>query len=442
MNLTLRQRLDKPARDGRCYVFLDVTWPKNRVTLPTGVKCLPAYFRPDKAQPVSSKDLAAGHLNARLNALKATVLKVAERAVVEDVPLTPAMLRAATGTRRANTNAPAAPPAAVTPTEFYARWKADNPGQTSHGARRYKQVVDHLEAYQPDWPVLELTRPELLGYLTHLAGLGLVDGTVSKHVKFLRECFRLGGLPVPGWLKLQTRYGRAPALRAEELQHLIAIPDLLPDLAIERDLFVLQTLLLLRDSDLRQLRAHHIEPVPLPGYGPVPVATFRQAKTGDEVRLPLPPAAAAIWERYAGQLPMPVQQERNRRMKHLARVAQLERSFVRVQYVQGEPVEELLPLHKVITTHTARHTGADMVMLGSGGDSNLKEKALGHAGVYGHDALERYGPALLRAWEAVLSKPKMDNNFSDNPPDSALREDYVSRPVRIIGAYSLPRLTN
>jgi hypothetical protein len=43
-----------------------------------------------------------------------------------------------------------------------------------------------------------------------------------------------------------------------------------------------------------------------------------------------------------------------------------------------------------------------MIMLGSGGNSDLKEKALGHARVYGHDALERYGPALLEAWQNVL----------------------------------------
>ena len=93
-------------------------------------------------------------------------------------------------------------------------------------------------------------------------------------------------------------------------------------------------------------------------------------------------------------------------MKQLARVAQLTRPFVRVQYVRGEATEEVLTLYKVITTHTARHTGADLLMLGSGGDSNLKEKALGHAGVYGHDALERYGPALLQAWEKVLGAPE------------------------------------
>nr|GFC06474.1 hypothetical protein [Tanacetum cinerariifolium] len=116
----------------------------------------------------------------------------------------------------------------------------------------------------------------------------------------------------------------------------------------------------------------------------------------------LPPLAATIWQRYGGQLPVSAQQYRNRHMKQLMERAGLTRDFVRVRYVQGAATEEVVPLWQVITTHTARHTGADMVMLGSGGNSDLKEKALGHAKVYGHDALERYAPLLLHAWEAVL----------------------------------------
>jgi integrase len=129
------------------------------------------------------------------------------------------------------------------------------------------------------------------------------------------------------------------------------------------------------------------------------VLSIRQVKTGDGVRLPLPPLAASIWTKYDGQLPVKVQQHRNRYMKLLMERAGLTRDFVRVRYVQEEATEKVVPLLQVVTTHTARHTGADMVMLGSGDDSNLKEKALGHAGVYGHDALERYGPA---AWKMVL----------------------------------------
>jgi hypothetical protein len=38
----------------------------------------------------------------------------------------------------------------------------------------------------------------------------------------------------------------------------------------------------------------------------------------------------------------------------------------------GRTRQEGPSLYKVVTTHTARHTGADMLMLGSGGDFNLK----------------------------------------------------------------------
>lgn len=117
------------------------------------------------------------------------------------------------------------------------------------------------------------------------------------------------------------------------------------------------------------------------------VLTYTQE--GDEVRVPLPPLAAAIWAKYEGQLPVSVQQYRNRHMKALMERAKLTRDFVRVRYVRGEATEEVVPLWQVVTTHTARHTGADMVMLGSGGDSNLKEKALG--------ARQRLRPRRARA---------------------------------------------
>ena len=65
--------------------------------------------------------------------------------------------------------------------------------------------------------------------------------------------------------------------------------------------------------------------------------------------------------------------------------------------MQGAPLEEVLPLWQVVTTHTAHHTGADMIMLGSGGNSNLKETASGHAAVYEHDTLEHYGPNFARS---------------------------------------------
>ena len=439
MNCTFRQRTDKPTKDGRCYLFADVTWPGGRATLPTGVKCLPAHFKPGKSQPVGVKDPECAASNTRLASIQAKLAKAASRATTEEYPLTTELLRAAIANPRA-AKAVAAP-VLVTPTEFHAAWAAENPSTSKESMRRYKQAVSNLEAYRANWPITTLTRAELHAYLAHAATLGLVDSTVTRHIKFIRECFRLAGKPVPTWLKLQVRYGRSPALQAQELRQLIKLPLFeQPALEKERDLFLFQAMLLLRDSDLRQVRPHHITAMQLPQVGQVLVLSLRQVKTGDEVRLPLPPLAAAIWEKYAGQLPVSVQQYRNRHMKQLMERAGLTRDFVRVRYVQGNAVEEVVPLWQVITTHTARHTGADMIMLGSGGDSNLKEKALGHASVYGHDALERYGPLLLAAWAQMLSTAEMDNKKAVRRHRVASSTEKPKRQVRQLGDYNSPQL--
>ena len=162
-----------------------------------------------------------------------------------------------------------------TPQECYAAWLADNPNQPCHSVRRSRQVVAHLDAYHKDWPVLQLPRTAFVACLAHLAELDLADSTVSKHVRLLRECFRMSGQPVPGWLKMRVRYGRSSALQAHELARVLDLQNLPADVAEERDLFLFQTFLLIRDSDLRQLRAHHVQPVELPGHGAVLVLTFR-----------------------------------------------------------------------------------------------------------------------------------------------------------------------
>jgi len=435
MQLTFRQRTDKPDKQGRCYLFIDVTWPGQRATLATGVKCLPAHFNASKARPIATKDPDSTRLNARLSNLQSKITKAATLAETNDEPLTVEQLREAIGAAPKST-APAARKL-VTILDFHDAWLQENQSLNPESTRRYKQAIAHLEAYRPNWPILTLSRPDFHAYLTYAADLGLVDSTVVKHVKFLRECFRLAGLAIPTWLKMQVRYGRSPALQAAELRKLMALPLFEQEaLERERDMFLLQTLLLLRDSDLRQLRPHHVSEMDLPGVGRVLVMSLRQVKTGDEVRLPLPPLAAAIWRKYEGVLPSTAQQYRNRHMKALMERAGLNRPFVRVRYQQGEATEEVLPLWQVVTTHTARHTGADMIMLGSGGDSNLKEKALGHASVYGHDALERYGPLMLQAWEAVLSTTKTDNKKAPTKPKPVPAKTTSKRVVQQIGQHT------
>lgn len=428
MELHFRQRLDRPDKLGRAIIFGDLHWAGgHRWKLPTGVKVLPIHWQPTKSKRIHTSADNSSALNLRLtrltNAVQA-VFTTAEglgraEANVTQVELQSAISAVGAGTQRRAKVAEPAPlldptlpasgpvPATTTWAKYEARWRAENELLLSESyLRAARQVVTGLADFDPTLCLDSLSKERLAQYVAWLYAQGKRDSTVQRHYKFLRECYRLSELPVPRWLgKFTARYGRSPTLRQAEVRALVAA-ELPTDLAAERDAFLLQLLLLLRDVDLRQLRPHHIGPHDLPGNGPTLCLELFQQKTSEPVLVPLPPAAAIIWQRCGGQLQLPSQQERNRRLKLLGQAVGLTREFVQVAFSGKQRTEQVLPLWQVLTTHTARHTGAALLVLGSEGDQTLKEIALGHvsASVYGYDTLERYGPRMLEAWQVGLGE--------------------------------------
>lgn len=420
MELIFRQRLDRPDRAGRANVFGDLHWAGcHRWKMPTGIKVLPIHWQPTKAKRIHTSAPDANQLNLRLTRLQAAVQGVfltaeasgkAEADVTQD-EIEEAMRGIGAGGQRRKVVqvSEIVGPAPLTPNatwaEFSERWQAENKQLLSSSyLRGANQVVGALADFDPQLRLATFTREQLAKYTTWLYAQGLRDSTVQRHYKFFRDCLRQVNQAIPGWLnKLTVRYGRALSLRAGEVRALMAA-SVEEEIAAERDVFLFQMFLLLRDTDLRGLRSHHIAPRELPGYGPTLSVELYQNKTGEPVLIPLPPAAADIWQRYGGQLPLASQQERNRRLKQLGRVAGLTREFVDVGFSGKLRTEEVMPVYKALSTHAARHTGADMLILGGEGNQALKEIALGHVSdsVYGYDTLERYGPQLLQAWERVL----------------------------------------
>jgi integrase len=420
MELIFRQRLDRPDKAGRANVFGDLHWAGgHRWKVPTGVKVLPAHWQPTKAKRIHTSAPDSNALNLRLSRLLAAVQGVftsADGAGRSEADVTQTEIEevvrsvGAGGQRRKVAPEPEVTgPAPLTPNdtwaEFSKRWQAENKDLLSASyLRGANQVVGALADFDPKLRLATLTREQLAKYTAWLYSQGLRDSTVQRHYKFFRDCMRQVNQAVPRWLnKLTVRYGRALSLRAGEVRALMAAP-VEDEVAAERDVFLFQMFLLLRDTDLRGLRPHHVAPRELPGYGPTLCVELYQNKTGEPVLIPLPPAAKSIWQRYGAQLPLASQQERNRQLKQLGRVAVLTREFVDVGFSGKVRTEEVMPVYKALSTHAARHTGADMLVLGGEGDQTLKEIALGHVSdsVYGYDTLERYGPQLLQAWERVL----------------------------------------
>jgi hypothetical protein len=260
MNITLRQLTSRPLADGRCRVLLDLTWDSQRLKLATGVRCLPAHFAP-AAKPgkhVSTKDANSSALNNKLAQLLADVTQVFHLADAHKRAVLPAELTALVSPAPA-LPAPAAP-AESGFADLLAQWQREHPGSTKDAKRRYVQVVAHLQQYFPVFSFATFTRALFHEYLTYLQAQGLADTTIRQHINFLRACYRLRELPAPSWLQLKVRVGRSPALRAEELQAVrdAVIPVQQQYLARERERLLFQTLLLLRDSDLRRVQPHHV----------------------------------------------------------------------------------------------------------------------------------------------------------------------------------------
>ncbi|QKG56972.1 site-specific integrase [Hymenobacter sp. BRD128] len=419
MQYTFRQLTSRPDSQGRCRVLLDVTWEGYREKLATGVRCQPAHFDAD-AKPgrlIAKAEPGSSGLNTKLAGLVADLSDLFNKAEAHRQPVRREQVLALVRPAAPEAgNGPVAPPDPLL-TDLLQQWEHEHPQSSPDAKRRWRQVAGHLEAYHQGLRVSQLTKPFYVGYLAYLHALELSDSTIGKNISFLRACLRLAEKHIPTWLTVKVRQGRPVSLRREELQQLASYRPTLPSLVQEQQRVLFQAQLLLRDSDLRRLQPHHVSEQDLAGVGRVLVLEFHQKKTGDEVRLPLPPLAAAIWRQWQGRVPVISLQKRNEHIKELAEAAGLSRTFVRVRFRAGKPVEEPLPLHQVVSTHTPRHVGADMVLWGSGGDHNLKEAALGHLGgasVYGYDTLERYGPLFLNAWGQVgaldFLHPEKDDN--------------------------------
>ena len=421
MELQFRQRLDRPDKLGRAAIFGDLHWAGgHRWKMPTGVKVLPAHWQPAKAKRIHTSAPDANALNLRLGRLLTAVQGVFLKAEADRRPeasvtvaeLQQALVDAGAGSRRAAVPPPPPPPDPNAPLpdtaswqELHERWQRDNQGRVSEAALYgFRQVLGHLTAFDPALRIGGLTRERLTQYATWLYGQGYKDGTLTRHYWFLRECFQLTGRMAPKWLVVQNvRYGKAVSLQRAEVQALAsaALPDYL---ARDRDIFLFQLLLLLRESDLRALKPHHVRLHELPGYGPTLCVDLYQQKTGEPVLVPLPPLAATIWQHYNGRLPVLSNTHRNKAIREAAKAAGLTREVVVVAFSGKTKHEAVLPVWDALTTHSARHTGATLLTWASDGDQALKELALGHVSdsVYGSDTVERYGPRLLDAWQKIL----------------------------------------
>lgn len=87
--------------------------------------------------------------------------------------------------------------------------------------------------------------------------------------------------------------------------------------------------------------------------------------------MPLPHLAARTWQKYDGRLPVRVNSHRGRLIKEFGQLAGLTREFVDVSFSGKVRQEDVKSVWRAMSTHTAHHTGAALLVWATEGDQTL-----------------------------------------------------------------------
>ncbi|MEM4260944.1 MAG: tyrosine-type recombinase/integrase [Candidatus Woesearchaeota archaeon] len=189
-------------------------------------------------------------------------------------------------------------------------------------------------------------------------------------------------------------------LSEEELEILKNTKFENPKLERTRDLFILQTYVLLRLSDFKELGNYN--------YDIINKQIFKyQTKTGDSVTIPLPTTAIEILKKYDYQMPRISGQKYNENIKDMFKELGYDNLIEEVSYSGNQKIVTRKPRYEFMSSHTARRTGITL-LIKRGVPVNIIMKISGHRTI---EALMSYiritkdeaAEVVRNAWEKKSS---------------------------------------
>ena len=409
-------REDKTDKTGQAPVFLIANFEGLRLQCFTREKCLPKEWNADK-QCFRKAKTGYEDANNVLDAIAERVQKKYRELRTEGIPPTLALLRDVVNP------AAAKPEQSMTEgiTAFIEVLRGR--GYAFNTLRHYGTARNHLTAFlalgrRQKISVADYdgaTHDDFVKYLRTSCGLG-VNGiyTVLKDIKtFLRhvqdERKQTLGLELK---RVEVRYAdRAKTYLTGADLAALAAAKLPPTLVPARDVFLFCCYTGLRYSDVAALHGGNVHTLGANGDGDR-VLRLVQTKTRATVSVYLSRLAAEILDRYAAPersgsgaklLPVLANQPMNRYLKKITQLAGLTRLVEVVSTVSGRVVKEAVPLHKLVTMHTARHTFAVQSLL-RGMPVAVLQRVMGHAKIqntmkYAQVVEELQHQAMRAAWD-------------------------------------------
>ena len=409
-------REDKTDKNGLVPVFIHANFEGLRLQCFTREKCLPKEWNTDKQRFRKAKE-GYDEANDVLEAIAERVQKRYRELRTAGTPPTLALIRDVINPTAAKSELGLVDAMSAFIDVLRGR------GYAFHTLRHYNTARNHLAAFlatgrRKKISVAEYdgaTHDDFVKYLRNSCGLG-ANGIYSivKDLKtFLRhtqdERQQTLGLDLK---RVEVRYTDQAKtyLTGADLAALVAV-RLSATLAPARDVFLFCCYTGLRYSDVAALHGGNLHSLGVNGNGDR-VLRLVQTKTRATVSIYLSRLAAEILDRYAAPersgegaklLPVLANQPMNRYLKKITQLAGLTRLVEVVSTAGGRVMKEAVPLHEMVTMHTARHTFAVQSLL-RGMPVAVLQRVMGHAKIqntmrYAQVVEELQHQAMRAAWD-------------------------------------------
>ncbi|MDO6389062.1 tyrosine-type recombinase/integrase [Pontibacter sp. BT731] len=394
----------KVSEKGTQSLYIDVRCDGiNRLRQATGEVLRPNQWNPKREQ-VTTRHEYSDHLNARIERIKGQVQQTfREMLDAGTLPTGEDLRKILRPLREQKKQAKS-----HTAVEYLQEWIDAYTTRRGYGgqvnkdshARKFRQVITHLNRHKPGITPQQMTEKAWHDYMAYLYSEELEDSTVGKHLQGWKNVLKMAGLPfdLPHLKNTFNTEKINHDLTWQEMKMLHEFTFSKPQYREAIDAFLIACQLGLRRGDLESVKKLHLVTYET-SFGPTLCIRKRQGKTGQPVVVPFPPLAKSIYDKYEG---MPkIQTNYNELLKDAAKEAKLNRLVTVESIRNGVLTEKEEPLHKVISSHKARHTAASRVREAS--DFETAQLVLGHAtagntGRYAHLEPVKTAEKILKAW--------------------------------------------
>ena len=290
----------------------------------------------------------------------------------------------------------------------------------------YKSTLMHLRRYSEQRRINldfnKITLDFYYDFLDYFNSKGFSNNTKGKYIKtlitFLRTAEEDSSIDVkipPDYKSKRFRVLKEEVdnvyLNSDELSR-FTICELSsnPRLDKVRDLFIIGCYTALRFSDFTEIKRENFYTDDNHTY-----LKIKTKKTGTLVTIPVHPEVLRIMEKYNWNLPKPISNQKfNDYIREIGLIAQIDTPCEIVKSKGSLHIKDSLPKYKLITSHTARRTGATN-MYRHGVDILLIMQITGHTSI---ETLLKY----IKATSEEKARKSAENPFFHENPNMRVAE--------------------